>query len=282
MELNYSLSSHSSSLEGKKKPPKKVGQATVGNSHIFAQQKKQALDNNRSSSAAASLFEQSDYNILGLIKLDIGHLSNCCSKGKKLSGGGCLLSCFGYYQNKSPATTSTAAAASTSSAAACDQSNSNQQEEEQERAIAAAAEYIKTCRQLGVTDTNRTKEARDGFVQEIYRGCIISDELNEDGSTRKYQMQYEIPSIDNRLGRKNRLQVCLPTMLCVYGITKYEWRICGDHIKSSDFGRVSSMRQRFWKDDHLHDYTYAEVQSIFEKNLKDTIIPGRRYIIIVL
>ena len=123
MELNYSLSSHSSSLEeGKKKPPKKVGQATVGNSHTFAQQKKQALDNNRSSSAAASLFEQSDYNILGLIKLDIGHLSNCCSKGKRLSGG-CLLSCFGYYQHKkSPATTSTAAAA------ACDQqqSNSNQ------------------------------------------------------------------------------------------------------------------------------------------------------------
>ena len=88
-------------------------------------------------------------------------------------------------------------------------------------------------------------------------------------------MQYEIPSIDKKLGKRNKIEVCVRTLQCVYGISAYEWRLCNEVLRESDDGRVSSLRHKPWDDDYLHDVTYAEVENIFQRNLNDCVVPSK-------
>lgn len=236
------------------KKAKFIGKGTTGNSHLFPQQlhNNSRRHNHHQTSIDAPLsFEQTEYAVKSEIQRSISNLTSCCSKGKHLFGG-CLSLVFGSFSED-------------------DNSDSSS------TAYSTAIQYVKKCRELGIastTSTNKTIGSRDSFIQEIFRQCIVNEETRDDGR-KKFEMQYEIPNPKNKLGSSNRVVVCVRTLQCVYGFTSHEWRICGDHLKGSDSGRVSNIRHKPWGDDHIHDFTFAEVEGVFRRNLKDCVLPSK-------
>ena len=236
-----------------KKKTKFIGKNTTGNSHLFPQQislKRQQKSQQQPYNTSISSSEQREYMATTEIKRAISNLSSCCSKGKNRFGG-CLSLVFGF-------------------------SNDSDGDGSTSSAYSSAIQYVKRCHELGVETSMTslgTKRSRDSFIQEIFRQCIVNEELKEDGRKR-FEMQYEIPNPMNKLGSHNRVTVCVKTLQCVYGFTSHEWRICGDNLKSSDSGRVSSFRHKPWEDDYLHDFTYAEVEDVFRRNLLDCVMPS--------
>eukprot|EP01035_Chromulina_nebulosa_P023191 gene23191-30060_t len=235
---------------GRRKKIKTVGKSAQGNYYKFPQQNHSKNDQSASSDiAAASIFDR-EYFINDCIRRDIANLTDCCAKGRGVFGG-CLLKHFGYHECR-------------------------------EDAVKAATAYVRLYREQGKTETKRDKEKRDAFIQEIFRGCILSENhTNSADSSKKFDMQYEIPSVDNKLGKRNRLEVCVGTLQCVYGITAYEWRLCNEQLKKTDSGRVSSLRNQPWGDDYLHDFTFAEVENVFLRNLPDTPIASKLLLVVV-
>ena len=79
-------------------------------------------------------------------------------------------------------------------------------------------EYTKDCRKLGVNANPliSKKENRDGFLQEVYRECLVDVKELSDGKM-KHVMRYCIPALNHKLGRIHKPEVCLPTLLGVYG-----------------------------------------------------------------
>ena len=77
-----------------------------------------------------------------------------------------------------------------------------------EDAVEAATEYVKINRAKGLFETKIKRERRDPFIQEDFRECILSTKQKKkssrtEGSTITFEMQYLVPSVDNRLGRKH-------------------------------------------------------------------------------
>ena len=187
----------------RRKKIKAVGKSAQGNQHKFSQQSHGAIKQS-SSETSPSLLHR-DYFVKDEIRRDIANLNDCCAKGRGLFGG-CLLKHFGYQESSFQS-----------------EANSNQILED---AIEAATQYVKINRAKGLNETKNEREKRDPFIQEIFRECILSTQQKRSSSTEsgsiKFDMQYLVPPIDNRLGRHNRLEVCVKTLHCVYGITAYE------------------------------------------------------------
>jgi hypothetical protein len=269
---------------GRRKKIKAVNKSAQGNYYKFPQQNHSKNGQSTSSDIAAASILDREYFINDCIRRDIANLTDCCAKGRGVFGG-CLLKHFGYHEVlQNPGDSAEDIISSTTSAASSLllHSSSSNNIQCRDDAVEAATAYVRLYREQGKTETQRDREERDSFIQEIFRGCILSEEhhTNSAESSKKFEMQYEIPSVDNKLGKRNRLEVCVGTLQCVYGITAYEWRLCNEQLKKTDSGRVSSLRNQPWGDDYLHDFTYAEVENVFLRNLPDTPIASKLLLVV--
>ena len=221
--------------------------AAAGNQHTFPQQHRAVLSSRKRKNEEET-FASSDLLLDSKIQVMLDKLSSCCSKCS--NGFGCLLSLF-----RPPS--------STSSSIPTDESFSMEYIDCRNQAV----QYIKRCRLYGKVSNPllSDRENRDNFLQEIFRGCIVDEQRLSTGQI-KFSMKYCIPSTSDRLGAINRPQVCKDTLLAVYGFTEHDWRICSEAIKSSDTGRVSSLRHKPWTDDHLPEHTFREAEDVFMNN----------------
>ncbi len=243
-------SSSSSSLSNKNiKQPKIIGKKSVGNQHKFAQQNHfKKLKSN----GPEDNFVNSEIYLDARVEQVVDKLSSCCATGTRF-GFGCLLSLFRADNNNN-----------SFASRECFQT-------EYLDCSKRAVQYIKDCRKLGVTDNLQIskRENRDGFLQEVYRECLVDVKDLPDGKT-KHVMRYCIPALNQKLGRIHKPEVCLPTLLGVYGFSEYDWRICSQAVKSNPSGRVASLRHKVWKDDKLPEHSYAEMEQVFRENLSIT------------
>ena len=241
-----SSSSSSSSSNDNNQQQHKIGKKSVGNQHKFAQQyhSKKFKANDPEDN-----FGNSDIFINAKVEQVVDKLSSCCANGTRF-GFGCLLSLFRADNNKNSFV------------------SKESFQVEYLDCSKQAVQYIKDCRKLGVIDNSQLskKENRDGFLQEVYRECLVDVKELTDGKTR-HVMRYCIPALNQKLGRIHKPEVCLPTLLGVYGFSEYDWRICSQAIKSNPTGRVASLRHKVWKDDKLPEHSYAEMEQVFRENL---------------
>jgi hypothetical protein len=228
----------------------KVKKNSVGNQHKFAQQ---THSKKNKSYAPEEGFIQSEFYQDLVIQQDVEKLSSCCPRGTRF-GFGCLLSLFRSDKEGFSADTF---------------------QEEYSNCSQQAVQYVKECRNLGYSDHPHIskRESRDKFLQEVYRECLVDVQEQANGKS-KHQMQYCIPALNFKLGRIHKPEVCLPTLLGVYGFTEHDWRLCTSAVKSNPSGRVSSLRHKVWKDDKLPDVSYADIEKVFKENLLITN-PGK-------
>ena len=239
-------SSASSSFDNNQKA-KTVKKNSVGNQHKFPQQNHSKRV--KSYDPEDGFIHTEAYKDL-VIGQAVEKLSACCSKGTR-HGFGCLLSLFRTNKEESTYFDSF--------------------HEEYLDCSKKAIQYVKECRKLGVADNPliSERENRDKFLQEVYRECLVDvHEMANEKS--KHVMRYCIPAINFKLGSIHKHEVCLHTLLAVYGFTEHDWRICSQAIKSNPTGRVSSLRHKAWKDDRLPDISYTGIEQVFRDNLKIT------------
>ena len=182
-ESNSFSSSSSSSTTNNNNQQHKIGKKSVGNQHKFAQQ-------NQSEKFKASdpddNFGNSDIFIDAKVEQVVDKLSSCCANGTRF-GFGCLLSLFRADNDK----------------------NSFESKEffqvEYLDCSKRAVQYIKDCRKLGVIDNSQLskKENRDGFLQEVYRECLVDVKELTDGKTRHVMRYCCTPALNRSKARTN-------------------------------------------------------------------------------
>jgi hypothetical protein len=253
-------SSSSSSSANNQKKDNNISKKSIGNQFKFAQQSSSKKVKPKDPD---EIFAHSELYQDVIIEQAIDKLSSCCPKGTRF-GFGCLLTIFRTNGKISEEV--------------CFSADSYM--EDYLDCSQRALKYVKECRKLGVSDNPQIskKENRDGFLQEVYRECLI-DVKELSGGTSKHIMRYCIPAINQKLGRLHKPEVCLPTLLGVYGFTEYEWRICTAAVKSNPTGRVASLRHKVWKDDKLPEHSFAEMQKVFEDNLSVSKAGERVYLL---
>ena len=59
------------------------------------------------------------------------------------------------------------------------------------------------------------------------------------------------------------------TFMFIYGITSHEWSLCRKIFQrySADTTYIPDLRQKKWTDAHIHDFTFAETEEIYNEVL---------------
>ena len=118
-------------------------------------------------------------------------------------------------------------------------------------------DVISECRgKLGLLCGDQLQEK----TFEILRTCV-PDSMEISATKERQHFQYRIK------GNK----VCKNTFLCLYNISNYSWRTFSNAIKSKGSADVCPRKILTWKDDHVHDYSYNELNDIYEENLQETL-----------
>jgi hypothetical protein len=80
-----------------------------------------------------------------------------------------------------------------------------------------------------------------------------------------HQMEYKLHTIAS--SPYKNIIVCKKVFSALYDISTKFIERCSKAIKVSDSLRVNSISMRSYKDDTLHDFTYAQVKQIFDQNV---------------
>jgi len=52
-----------------------------------------------------------------------------------------------------------------------------------------------------------------------------------------------------------------------YSFSSNKFKTCSDIFKQTDQQKVSSLSHKKWKDNHIHNFTYAETERLFKQNV---------------
>lgn len=106
----------------------------------------------------------------------------------------------------------------------------------------------------------------DSFIQEKYRAVLVKAEKQSDGSV-KFLPRWSYKGIS----------LCRQSYANAFGITKHQLDMCSKALKHSDNRRVPKIKHQPFKDEHVHEFTFAETEEIFKKNLHVDIIGKPKY-----
>lgn len=254
---------------------KRLSKSSIGNNCKFAQQiKKPKVD--KVISSYSLQFDEIELTC----ELD-NLIRTACCKANECINGGCLGKIF-WKSNEcrssscSSSSCSSSSSSYFSSSSYCSSSSSSSTEDGTFN-IKGALDYMKQCRKYKTgNNTAEGKEDRDSFVQDKFKIVLTDDGFH--GTNRVFKYTFSIPQPDlSLLGTNNRIQCCKSTFLAVYGISSHEFRVCAELLKSSSTGTLPSLHHKAYKDDHLHDYTFAQVEDIYLANFPNTLCASKYY-----
>lgn len=184
------------------------------------------------------------------IPILLNRLTNCCEKHRKINGGygGCLLSEFKVYDH-------------TLKRAITD--------------INAVNKYVLQVREMV---WNKNTEEFDNFMIEQFRDSVTGRNklgIDEDGNIRygnNLTHSWQLPRRNDSPG-SGRLVVCRATFLLLFGTTQHHMGKIRKKLLSRTneyeplLASARSSNHTSYKDDTLHDITYARTEQIMEENL---------------
>lgn len=101
----------------------------------------------------------------------------------------------------------------------------------------------------------------DSFVQEKVRDVISGEKVQTNGELR-FEKNWKF------CGR----ELCRQSYGLIFDISKHKLDACCAELKKSDTRQVTSISMSKWKDDHLHDYSFAQTEAIIKENLNSGIV----------
>ena len=130
----------------------------------------------------------------------------------------------------------------------------------------ALKNYIRLCREETRLKTN---SELDLFIQDLFIKSVASVDVKskKDGSKEISKFNMCFTTIGGH-------KVCRKCCSLSYGFSSNKFNTCSKRYKDTGLQKVSSLNHRKWTDDHVHNYSYAETESLFKLNVvdKDNVI----------
>lgn len=118
----------------------------------------------------------------------------------------------------------------------------------------AALTFVKSCREI---TASKDPTELDTFIKEQFYKSM-APKRNSEGKISTISMNYRLP-----FDRK----VCKKAFAAAYGFSVYKLEVCSRLIKENPNERIGQIAHRQWKDDHIPDLTFRQMEEICRTNL---------------
>ena len=109
----------------------------------------------------------------------------------------------------------------------------------------------------------------DHFIQEKFRAAKVGEKVNKYG-VKSFELEWQHENVP----------LCRASYAFLFNITKHQLDRCSAAKKTAGSDFVKTTRHKVWKDDHLHEFSFAETEQLFKKNIAGMNIVGKGTIII--
>lgn len=142
-------------------------------------------------------------------------------------------------------------------------------------ASTSASKSLKRFRKIFVflwTNKNHSARAQclrlegdqlDDFIKEKFRSVITGEKVNINGDS-EFTLQWV---------HEGRI-LCRKSYAFLFNIPKNKFDKCSSLMKAAGTQFINSMQHTPWKDDHVHDFTFAETEKKFKENIAGMTVVG--------
>ena len=106
-------------------------------------------------------------------------------------------------------------------------------------------------------------EQLDHFIQEKFRSVCTGEKENKDG-VKEFVLDW------THEGKK----LCRRSYSLLFNIPKNRFDNCSSAMKAAGTMFPSAINVTSWKDTHIHNYTFAETEELFKRNLANVKVVG--------
>lgn len=103
----------------------------------------------------------------------------------------------------------------------------------------------------------------DRFIQEKFRSVCQGEKTNKNGETC-FELEW----------KHDNVSLCRLSYSFLFGIPKGRFDKCSHAMKTAGVNNLSSINHKCWKDDHVHDFTFAETEKLIKENIVDLTVVG--------
>ena len=108
----------------------------------------------------------------------------------------------------------------------------------------------------------------DHFIQDKFRAVIKKEKVNSNGETA-FELDWKYENIP----------LCRLSYSLLFKIPKNKFDACSKAMKASGIRYLNSINHQPFKDNHVHDYTFAETEKLFKENVQGCAVVGNNDII---
>ena len=128
--------------------------------------------------------------------------------------------------------------------------------------------YVIICIHIFVISARKEKGRRVGqeldvFVQEKFRAVIKKEKVNNYGET-SFEMDWKYDEIP-----LYKLSYSL-----LFKIPKNKFEACSKAMKVAGSRYIDSINHQPFKDNHVHDFTFARTEKLFKENVQGCVVVG--------
>jgi hypothetical protein len=114
----------------------------------------------------------------------------------------------------------------------------------------------------------RDGEELDGFIQEKFRSVIVGDPVINKSGEKHFNLKWQ------HRGK----ELCRQSFAYLFAIPKNRFDKCSKEMKAVESTYLNSLHHQPWKDDHVHDFTFAETEQLFKDNVRGVKVVDEEWV----
>jgi hypothetical protein len=117
----------------------------------------------------------------------------------------------------------------------------------------------------------RVGQELDHFIQEKFRSVIKKERVNNHGET-SFEMDWKYENVP----------LCKLSYSLLFQIPKNKFEACSKAMKAAGSRYIDSINHQPFKDNHVHDFTFAKTEKLFKENVQGCVVVGNATFIFVI
>ena len=114
----------------------------------------------------------------------------------------------------------------------------------------------------------RDGDELDGFIQEKFRSVIVGDPVINKSGEKHFNLKWQ---------HKGK-ELCRKSFCLLFALSHHRFDKCSKMMKDADSTYLSSLHHQPWKDDHVHDFTFAETEALFKENVRGVKVVDEEWV----
>lgn len=114
----------------------------------------------------------------------------------------------------------------------------------------------------------RDGDELDGFIQEKFRSVIVGDPVINKSGEKHFNLKWQ----------HKEKELCRKSFCHLFALSHHRFDKCSKMMKDADSTYLSSLHHQPWKDDHVHDFTFAETEQLFKDNVRGVKVVDEEWV----